>query len=337
MHYRPRINCLIPNPSDATSLYRAVGPLSKLKHHIDCEFIFNTNISWDSIAWADILFVQRPWGDAFKKACEIAINNNIPIWVDYDDYLLDLPEYNPHRKHFCNFQEQQQMIKMLEMATCITVSTHKLREKFLKHNENVFIIPNALDDYTFKFEYNPSNKKLVNWRGSNTHSEDLRSILDKIKEVQDTKLYLDWTWNFIGTDAQNLKSKGIHYKYQSPLDPIEYFHYIKDLNPSIQLVPLVDNEFNQAKSNIGWLEGIYSGAVTIAPKALKEFNIQGCLLYDNMDDFKTILSTVLSNPSHLKEFYEAGYEFVKDNLLLSKVNILRKQVVEQIMDLKSKI
>jgi hypothetical protein len=334
MTYRPRIHCLIPNPSDATSLYRATGPLSKLKYHIDCEFNFNTNVSWDSLAWADILFVQRPWGDSFKKACEIAINNNVPIWIDYDDYLLDVPSYNPHRKHFSNHNDQQQMIKMLEMATCITVTTHKLKEKFSKHNDNVFIIPNALDDYTFKFEYTPSKNKLINWRGSNTHSEDLNYIIPKIKELQDSKKYLDWTWNFIGKDAQNLKSKGIHYKYQSPLDPIEYFHYIKDLNPAIQLVPLIHNEFNEAKSNIGWLEGIYSGAVCISPKSLREFNVPGSLLYETEEDFKNIMDVALSNPKYLNEFYESGYEFIKENLLLSKINIMRKQIVEQLIELR---
>lgn len=334
MNYRPRIHCLIPNSTDATSLYRAVGPLSKLKDHIDCEFGFNSNISWDTLAWADILFIQRPWGTPFFKACEIAVNNGVPIWIDYDDYLLDVPHYNPHKKHFSNHYDQQQMIKMIEMATCITVTTKKLKDKFSAHNENVFIIPNAIDDYTFDFDYAPSKNKLINWRGSQTHSEDLKSIIEEIKRIQDDKIILDWKFNFIGKDAENLKSKGIRYIYQSPLDPIEYFHYIKELNPAIQLIPLMDNEFNQAKSNIGWLEGIFAGAVGIAPKQLIEFNVPGCFLYETPEEFYLILKEATKDISILEDFYKKGYEFVKENLILSKINFLRKQVIVQLMDIK---
>jgi len=334
MNYRPRIHCLIPNPPDATSLYRASGPLSKLKHHIDCEFNFNTNVSWDSLAWSDILFAQRPWGKAFHKACQIAVNNDVPIWIDYDDYFLDVPHYNPHRKNFANFHDQKQMIEMIEMATVITVTTEKLKEKFSQHNENVFIVPNAFDDYMFNFEYKPSKNKVVNWRGSATHSEDLKSVIAGIRNLQDSRLYLDWMFNFIGKDVDVLKNQRIYFKQQSPLDPIEYFHYIQDLNPSIQLVPLIDNEFNHAKSNIGWLEGIYSGAVCIAPKVLKEFNRPGCLLYEDVDDFEKILKTCMTDINLLEDFYKEGFEFIQENLLLSKVNKLRKQIVEQLMDLK---
>lgn len=332
MKYTPKIHCLIPNPSDATALYRSTGVLSKLKHHIDCNFSFDNNVSWSTLAWNDILFCQRPWGKPFYSACMIAKNNNMPIWMDFDDYLLDVPEWNPAYKFFNSTQDKDLFKEMLNMSDAITVTTEHLKQKFLKFNPNVFIIPNAHNDYLFKFDYNFSTHKKIIWRGSNTHLEDFRTIVEMLRNLQSNELN-DWQLNVIGDDPLKFKSI-IKFKHYPPVDPIEYFIFIKELNPSIQLVPLVVNDFNKSKSNIAWIEGIYSGAVSIAPKDMVEFNRPGVFLYDDLNDFENILRESVKNPQELKQFYDAGFEFVKDKLLLSKVNELRKTLIERLMDLK---
>ena len=332
MKYIPKIHCLIPNPSDATALYRSTGVLSKLKHHIDCHFSFDNNVSWSTLAWNDILFCQRPWGKPFYSACLIAKNNNMPIWMDFDDYLLDVPEWNPAYKFFSSPQEKELFKEMLNMSDAITVTTEHLKQKFLKFNPNVFIIPNAHNDYLFKFDYNFSTSKKIVWRGSNTHLEDFRSIVETIRNLQSNEL-TDWQLNVIGDDPLKFKSL-IKFKHHPPVDPIEYFIFIKELNPLIQLVPLVVNDFNKSKSNIAWIEGIYSGAVSVAPKDMVEFNRPGVFLYDDLSDFENILRESVKNPQELKQFYDEGFEFVKEKLLLSKVNELRKTLVEKLMDLK---
>jgi hypothetical protein len=332
IRYRPRINCLIPNQTDVTSLYRAVGPMSKLKHHIDCEFTHTTSISWASLAWCDILFLQRPWGDAFEKACEIAVTNKIPIWIDFDDNLLEIPDWNPAKKLYHKPEEQKGMVRMLEMASCITTTTEYLKNQFLQYNQNVFIIPNAVDDYLFDFKSvdSPSPKTIINWRGSSTHQEDLKSILASLRKVQNRldQNTIDHMFHFMGSDANMLKSI-LRFKQVEPLDPIHYFHYISTLGAKIQLVPLVDIPFNHAKSNIAWLEGIISGAVTIAPKYLPEFNRPGCLNYSTLEEFEEILYE--ATIQDISEFYKQGWSFVASNLRLSKVNKLRADVVRELL------
>lgn len=336
MNYRPRINCIIPNPSDSTSFWRASGVFSKLKYHIDCHYTFETSISWSSLAWYDILFLQRPWGNSLYKACIIAKNNKTPIWIDFDDYLLDVPDYNPAKKFFGNKNDQNEMLEMVKMATVVTVTTEKLKEKFLPFNPNVFIVPNAFNDYLFKWEYNFSKNKSINWRGSSSHRNDLHSLLESLIEIQRNPISDSFRWNFIGTDSELLKGF-IKFKSHPVVDPVEYFYFIKELNPLVQLSPLVIHEFNEAKSNIAWIEATYSGAVTIAPKALKEFNRPGILLYDSIEEFKKILLSCMQiNSEELKKFYDSSFDFISSNLLLSKVNELRKQIVIQLMDNRSK-
>jgi hypothetical protein len=333
MSYIPKIITLIPNVSDATSYYRATGVLSKMRYVMDCDFLPESNVSWNSLAWCDIAFAQRPFGESFYKACNIIKNNNIPLWIDFDDYLIDVPEWNPFYKFFKNEKDKQEMLEMIQMADCISVTTEMLKEKYLKYNSNVFVVPNAFNDYTFKFEYNFIGKKSITWRGSNTHSEDLRSILEPLRELQNNNYLDEWIINTIGDDSKILKGL-VRHKQHPVIDPIEYFKFIKTLNSSIQLVPLTDIDFNKSKSNIGWIEGIYSGAICIAPFYLREFDRKGVIRYSNKEQFKNILIDTLKDVKSLEPLYKEGYEFIRENLLLSKVNLKRKEIILKLMDLK---
>lgn len=329
--YNPKIIALIPNPSDATSFWRASGVISKLRHISDFTFTHETNVSWNTLIWSDIAFLQRPFGESFYKACIIIKNNNIPLWIDFDDYLIDVPDWNPFSKFFKNEKDKRQMIEMIEMADCITVTTEFLKTKYLKHNKNVFVVPNAFNDYIFKFDYNYSNKNSITWRGSNTHLEDLRSILEPLRELQNSNILNNWIINTIGDDSKIFKGL-IQHKNHPIIDPIEYFYFIKELNSKIQLVPLIDIDFNKAKSNIAWIEGIYSGAICISPSYLDEFNRPGVLQYKDKEEFKSILKDCIENKIDLEKIYKEGYEYIKENLLLSKVNHLRKDIIMSLMD-----
>lgn len=334
MNYIPKIITLIPNVSDATSFWRASGVISKIRHIANFDFLPETNVSWNTLTWADIAFLQRPFGEAFYKACNIIKNNNIPLWVDFDDYLIDVPEWNPFATYFKNEKDKNEMIEMVEMADCITVTTEFLKTKYLKHNKNVYVIPNAFNDYVFKFDYSYTGKNNITWRGSNTHLEDLRSIIEPLRELQNGNVLDKWIINTIGEDAKIFKGL-IRYKNHPVIDPIEYFYFIKKLNSTIQLVPLVNIDFNKAKSNIAWIEGIYSGAICISPSYLDEFKRPGVLQYNTKEEFKSIMKDCIDNKIDMGKIYKEGYEYIKENLLLSKINHLRKDVINNLMD-KSK-
>lgn len=115
------------------------------------------------------------------------------------------------------------------------------------------------------------------------------------------------------------------------MDIIDYFRNIKTLRPSIQIVPLENIMFNYNKSNIAWIEGTYAGAVTIAPN-LPEFNKPGVLTYNSPKEFKSILEGCLKGDYDLRSLYDSSYIYIKENLLLSKVNNLRKEVINLLFE-----
>jgi len=138
-----------------------------------------------------------------------------------------------------------------------------------------------------------------------------------------------WNWEFIGNDlwyiTDNIKRKNILPEMNLPL----YFKTIKNINPAIYIVPLEFNNFNRSKSNCGWLEMTYAGAVTLAPN-MPEWIRPGIVNYDNPEEFQDKLELLMSDVGLRKRNYEKSYEYIKENLLLSIVNKQRKQILNKI-------
>jgi len=117
------------------------------------------------------------------------------------------------------------------------------------------------------------------------------------------------------------------------MELIEYFRYIKSLNPMIQLCPLVVNDFNLAKSNISWIEGTYSGAVTIAPMNFHEFRKHGIFTYGSQESlYYTFEAFFQMTETELEKMYNESFEEIKSNLLLSHVNKQRAEIVQKLLN-----
>lgn len=266
-----RIIEISPNPHDATSFYRCRGPLTRLQKTGEIEVIsldvndYN-HLTWAELSIGDILFMQRPASESALKLIELAIRMNMPVWVDYDDLLLEVPKWNRSKTYYDQPEVQNSMQKILAMATVITVSTGALREILLQYNENVIMIQNAIDTQMLPEPNNFTDNNIVVWRGGDTHVNDLYVHSEGINKMM--KQFADYQFIFIGYDAPFLKDYGNKSVIPNS-DIFSYFKLLKSLNPSYNITPLVNNMFNRCKSNIGWLETHYYGALSLWP----EFNL----------------------------------------------------------------
>jgi glycosyltransferase involved in cell wall biosynthesis len=325
MRSNPRINCLIGDSLNGVSFYRALRPLSQL----DGIFVENEkNINWGTLSLSDMVFMSMPYTEEITHIINLAKKTKTPVWADFDDDPFNIPEWNPVKKAY-NSQTLKTVKKIASSVDVITVTTQALYDLFKEYNDNIIIIPNAFDDLMFDLEPCPSSNKIINWRGSMTHLQDLRTVLPKIKEIQEEKNFMDWTWNFIGRDATVVKKEIPAAKVWDFIGLIQYFNHIRELNPILQIVPLVDHTFNHSKSNIAWLEGIYSGAVTVAPSCFEEFNRPGVVRYKDTDDFKKVITELMANPEAIKQIYMEGYNYIKEHLLLSNVNKMRIDLLKK--------
>ncbi len=341
------IMVLAPSPKDATSFYRCVGPLAALKREVEgLSLVFTSDINWASLATCDIVFMQRPFKSSHVEIMKMAKANRKPVWVDYDDDLLNVPPSNPASSIYNKEETMRNVVNLVAMADFVTVSTQELKRRFstfpgrdgklLTLNKRVEVIPNAFNEQLLGEPAWPARNRLVTWRGSETHDKDLFTFTKQLSAVAEN--CPNWNWNFTGSPFWLTIEHMPHNRTTvvEPIDPIEYFEFVKRICPSIMVVPLHDCPFNRAKSNIAWIEGSYAGAVTLAPD-WEEWKRPGVWNYTDPTDFKDKLHTLMSlweqEPNKVQADVLRSWEFIKEELTLRKVNRLRLAVIQQLQQL----
>lgn len=322
-------------PGGGCSLYRGIGVLSKLnKLQPDISSEYITGVGWHTLADGDILFLTRPVTDNYKQSIELAKNFGVKVWIDYDDCMAEIPPDNPAREGYARPSIQKNIKDCMELADVVTVTTQALKDYYSKIRKDIIVIENAFNDYNFKFERIEKTKMIVNWRGSNTHRGDLLSVSKAI--IETAQKHNNWVWSFLGNDTWYITDhimKKLKYK---EMETVKYFHYIRQLTPAIQLVPLVFNVFNECKSNIGFQEATYSGAATVAPD-MPEFRMPGISTYVDEKEFQEKLEKLIIDIRFRDEEYNKSYEYIKKNLMLSQVNKKRIEVIKQLFPEKTNL
>lgn len=268
------IGVFCPNQVDATSFYRGMGPLTALRREKrDIQLILMNTYNWVTLGLCDMVFMQRPYLTEHRQIAGMIKDLNIPLWVDYDDFLFAVPSDNPTSFVYGDQRHKQNVAEIIAMADAVTVSTQKLADLIQPlrtggiPREPVIVVPNAFNTQQLGFmkkEPKPPHK-LICWRGSNTHERDLMEFAEPI--IKTAMRNPTWTWNFIGWNPWFITEKMNEKQFvvTPPLDIFQYHKFMADTAPDIVMVPLADHDFNRAKSNIAYIEGSFAGAACIAP------------------------------------------------------------------------
>ncbi len=327
-----RVMVVCPAPDDATSFYRGVFPLALLQSQMpDLSLIYVNEVKASTVRMCDIVFMQRPFAAQHLAAARIVKSCRTPLWVDYDDDLLAVPPDNPTFTIYGKESTQKQVARIIAMADIMSVSTPHLGLKFKPLNPNIVVIPNALDDtiFTPREPRRVPRPKLVLWRGGGTHHKDLSTVGTQLIEASHDPDRADWLFQFHGfnpwwitermRERQTICSEGI------PI--LEYRDFLHALHPALMIVPLVPSEFNLSKSNCSWIEGVFAGAAVIAPD-IPEFQQPGIIRYSGPEDFGVKLKEAMTGGYDLTAMNELSWNHIKTNLRLTRVNHLRRQIVQ---------
>jgi len=320
-----------PMPMGAVAYYRSIGTFSylpKLQNNLDIHV--PATISWSSMAGTDILYMERPQQDSDLTALEIAKDFNIKVWVDYDDLLHEVPKYNPSWKFYNTTHALKNIEKALQMADIVTVSTSTIKQHYEKFNKNIHVVENAHNDYQYAWNKISDTVDAINWRGSNTHRQDLLSVAGEMFKIADENP--SWAWTFIGNEVWYVTDRIKNSFNLVECDIIAYNKFIQDLKSAIQIVPLLFNEFNKAKSNIGWMEGTYAGSVTVAPNLGEFAGKPGiCNYSEEPESFKYQLEKCIKSKAFRQKQYQESFEYIAENLMLSQINKKRLNIIERLL------
>jgi hypothetical protein len=324
-----RIGAVISAPLGACSYYRSVGPYSKIKN-----VVFNTldKGNWSAYANIDLIYLERPVLGVFVEGIQLAKNFNLPVIIDFDDDLFNIPDYNPAHDFYEKPEIRDNIKRACQLANCITVTTPALKKLYSEWNDNVVIIENAWNNINFPIDRNEaSDNRFINWRGSATHRNDLLEYKNAILKASDFKK--DWCWSWMGKEHWMISDFVKNKKLYDESEIIKYFNNLKELAPAIQMVPLHNNIFNESKSNISWIEATWAGAVTIAPN-LPEWKRPGIFTFETSSEFFDIVMNLTKNPDVRHTAWLESKKFINENLLINEINKKRIAVINDLLEKK---
>jgi len=305
---------------DASSWYRSQGVFPYIKHE-DLKFtdISSTKIeSWVNCLNANILVIQRPSTEFHLMIIKQAQQFFMKVIVDFDDDILNIPEHNPA---YGIYHPQIKFIKqIIRIADEVWVSTKSISESFAPFNRNIHIIPNAHNNFVLKDKkpFNPENKMVV-YRGGHTHRFDLYSYREQL--VKTAKENHDWAFMYIGADYNeeffraNQEADNKNVSVTNGIPFIQYIAHLGFLNAMVAICPLENTVLNRGKSNICLLENVYAGSAFFGNTDLPEFDLPFVL---KMSQLGKALSE--NHIATLRKTHEVAWQYIQDNLFLSKIN-----------------
>lgn len=339
-----RILMINPDRNEACGFYRSSGILKDLRHKLSAEYDITLMfwnelaVEWEHIYNYDIVFFQRPWHPAMADMLMKAKSVGCKIWLDYDDNLLTITDENKAWQLYTKQDTIVALSKCFKLADIVTVTTNELKDYYSQYNDNVVVVPNAFNDDMLSLDSQTElYDNTVLWRGSDTHVYDVskysQAIYGTMIKEKDTEFIFMGYWPWTLSGQVNNIPKPSNMKFIPALGLMEYFQAGMMARPKVVHVPLNDTNFNKCKSNIAFIEATYWGAITIIPEWWG--NIPGTIHYKDNDQegyYNALLEAInLTEEEHLEMLTKAK-EYIKDNLLLSKVNEIRVDVIKKLLN-----
>ena len=262
----------------------------------------------------------------------------VAIVYETDDLLSQVPEYNPHRVHATRAAAEVRA-QIVDMADALFVSTPELRDA-LGYPDKTFVLPNAIDTETWRtheraVEAPDRTPVTIVWQGSPTHSEDLKvavpalkRILARFKSQVRLAFWGDVPEAFL-TSVDKQGRRRVAPKWQGqimlmpPCDIGEFPERYIEADVDIAIAPLVENPFNQSKSELkvleAWARGIPVVASAVAPylRAI-DHNVNGLIARDT-HEWVTELVRLIGKPSERVRLAEAGRKKLHDRYTMDRM------------------
>ncbi|TDA66646.1 MAG: hypothetical protein D9V45_06890 [Chloroflexi bacterium] len=197
----------------------------------------------------------------------------------------------------------------LETADLTVVTTEALKSRLFVHHSRCAVIPNYLDERLIVRNRRGNSLKsafVIGYMGTSTHNEDLGVVLPALHKLQSD--HPEVVYEFIGVqNNQNFKTLPFidHLKYRvaapQPEEieyPLFYLWWTSSVDWDLAIAPLQENEFNQNKSDIKFLDyaangvpGIFSDVPIYRPTVQSK----GTLAPNTTDSWLTALNAMYND------------------------------------------
>lgn len=291
----------------ALELYRFYSPLKAAGIEI-IPGVVNGKLKLENIVGTDLVCIQRNFSRyfaAFQSLMTAAHRENIPVLMDLDDNLLELPPDHTNRLDGDFADSLPALMHALMSADALTVTTPVLKEDLERFNPKIYELQNYLDGDLWPFR--EPKKRLqgsivkILFMGTPSHVPDIRGVDQALREIA-----IRWgkqvQFFFFGALPPAGLSNFARVEYQ-PMLSHEYSVFLEELNHydvDIAIAPLQDNSFNRCKSAIKFMEysalGLAGVYAALAPYQSIVRDGENGFLASNIDEWIRKLNALIQDP-----------------------------------------
>jgi len=246
---------------------------------------------------------------------EIQKQHGFKIIYEVDDVVFreEIPNYNRFKFAFDTDEIRSNCIEMINLCDEVTVTCDFMRRLYQEKTgkKEITVIPNFVPYSWMGHLYNKSRvyseydknrkKPRVLYTGSGAHYDvdfknngidDFTHVLDVVRRTVDK-----YQWVFVGSyppQLHDLVQSG-KIEYHKWCNLTDYPRYIAALNAQVSIAPLLDNNFNRAKSDIKLIEAFTLGLPCLVQDMETYKNAPEFLKFTTGEDFEQKLESVLKN------------------------------------------
>lgn len=270
---------------------------------------------------SDIVVFQLQTSDIISESIKVLKAQGIPVVMDMDDDLLNVPEWNPSyfglgRRYIsffenelgekmdvqANFKKLDNIKSILRSCSLITVTGKGLRNEYSKFNK-VKVIPNAIDPTVMKESQRSKDGKIrIFWQGSATHVADLNLIKPAVQQITKDHPNVQWViWGSFYKDFHDhMDIPKNRVEHHNTVGMEDYYKKLSKMTMDIGICPLLDHPYNHCKSAIKWEEYSMCGIPTVASN-VRPYNDaiipnETGFLAGTTQDWITMLNTLIERP-----------------------------------------
>jgi len=237
---------------------------------------------------------------------------NIKVILDIDDNLWRLPPGHPAE---ADYNEAAQTIrKIYSLADGIWCSTDTLMDFADARDGRGVVIPNSILERDLPDQPSPY-KGHVCWRGTSEQMADICSP-EATAEFESNKDKFR-RWFFWGWQPGNMR--GENCKQIGRVDPLAYMAGLSSAGINIMWKPLQDNQFNDSKSNIAWIEATIAGGICVTN-------------YAHKPGWEMAIDHFTDNADFIASQWAASRDWILEHYNLDKVNALRYAHILKVLD-----
>ena len=316
--------CSLPHPER----YRVDHQIEQLESFgLSCDKVFYDKLTMDMLRfYRGIIIYRCPIIPIVEEFIKEAKKNNKTVFYDIDDLVFDL-EHTKLIKFLDTMSKEERdlyndgvirMGKTLDLCEYGIATTERLQTEMKKHLKEVYINRNVASEDMVKYsekalkEVQKDEKKVIlaYLSGSITHNDDFKLIMPSIIKV--LKKYDNVYLQIVGLldlpkEMESVKDKVLTAPF---MDWKELPSLIRSID--INLAPLEDTIFNEAKSENKWTEAALVKIPTIASNvgAFKSQikNKETGILCNTEKEWEDNLSKLIEDKKYREQLGENAYQ-----------------------------